>query len=616
MQRGCFVWTPTPPLSGQRTPSPGPARVCVRAPLGQVGRASVPGAFWCASPTPWPSCPSSLFSPHQTGVARALGVFFFFVFLPSFPLPSCAPVVSGFLCFPAPGALGLGAPRSLPPLALCLCVLRFLPPCPSPPPLCFFPRFCFVHPPPFAVFFFPSFSSGVFPLLTPPSGPWCCCFRALGLGGVLCSPPISHPFFFPSFFLFFLVFPLPLCPLSAPLVCPLFRCFRPWVPWAWALCLRPPLPPSLSLRFFFSFFLFVFWFFFLVFFSSLPLFAGFGRSRCSWPLVRLAGFLLPSPCAAVRVVRAMRAGAAICVVSCWCCPVASFALAGAVCCCLWLRGVRCWVWLSVVVLRWRALARVVLSGRVARRPAVSFGLLWLPCAVSCVLWLCVAVWPRAVVRAVRFALLCGRCGTVLLLGAVCGAFCFSLGGVLCPRRVPPFVRCWVWLPACRVVSFALAGAVCCCLWLPAVRCWVWLPAVVFLWRVLPRLILPGCVACCSAVCCGSLWCQFGVHCRWCLVLWCVAASGGASLGVLWCGGAALVCRGVLLCRAVFFGAVLPCGAVLQRCAVCFALLWALVFAFKAIFLFLKIKIKKIKQNKIILYPTHARRQAAIPRSLC
>ena len=29
MHRGCFVWTPTPPLAGWRTPRPGPARVCV-----------------------------------------------------------------------------------------------------------------------------------------------------------------------------------------------------------------------------------------------------------------------------------------------------------------------------------------------------------------------------------------------------------------------------------------------------------------------------------------------------------------------------------------------------------------------------------------------------------
>ena len=29
MHRGCFVWTPTPPLLRRRTPRPGPARVCV-----------------------------------------------------------------------------------------------------------------------------------------------------------------------------------------------------------------------------------------------------------------------------------------------------------------------------------------------------------------------------------------------------------------------------------------------------------------------------------------------------------------------------------------------------------------------------------------------------------
>ena len=53
MHRGCFVWTPTPPLSGRRTPRPGPARVCVRALLGRVGRAGLPGAFWFPAIPSW-----------------------------------------------------------------------------------------------------------------------------------------------------------------------------------------------------------------------------------------------------------------------------------------------------------------------------------------------------------------------------------------------------------------------------------------------------------------------------------------------------------------------------------------------------------------------------------
>ena len=234
--------------------------------------------------------------------------------------------------------------------------------------------------------------------------------------------------------------------------------------------------------------------------------------------------------------------------------------------------------------------------------------------------------------------------------------------------VPPVVRsaavcvasCW-W---CRVVSFALAGAVCCCLRLPAVRCWVWLPAVVLCWRVLSRVLLPGRVACCPAVCCRFLWCPAPLCCVLCSVVLCcrVVPCCGALLSLFlcwWCWlvsfpcvcGAVLrcalccsvpvwfallsvplvvVCRCVLwclpwrsvvwwccsgvswclLCRAVFCGAASPCGAVVLCCAVCLPLLRVL-FSFKNHFSVFEKKMKNNK-NKIILYPTHACRQAAGP----
>ena len=67
-----------------------------------------------------------------------------------------------------------------------------------------------------------------------------------------------------------------------------------------------------------------------------------------------------------------------------------------------------------------------------------------------------------------------------------------------------------------------------------------------------------------------------------------------TLGALCCvclGAAilcAVVCCGVLLRRAVFRGAVLPCGAMLLCCAVCFPLLRAVVvpLSFKKQLLFL------------------------------
>ena len=100
----CFVWKPTPPFLGWRTPHPGPAPVCVRSLLGRVGRAGLPGALWCASPFLWPFCSSSLIGPLRAGVARAFFSFFlfglFFLFLPSSPL---APPLSPAFCASQPG---------------------------------------------------------------------------------------------------------------------------------------------------------------------------------------------------------------------------------------------------------------------------------------------------------------------------------------------------------------------------------------------------------------------------------------------------------------------------------------------------------------------------------
>ena len=532
----------------------------------------------------WLSCPSSLFGPHLARVARALGVCFFFVLFfvllsPFFPPPRGAPAVSGFLCFPAPGAPGLGA----------LCFCSVLPPLPA--------LFLFI--------------SGC---VSPPSpSPWC--FVLFHLVPWILPPPFPSPF--PFFCCFSPVVFSPFCAPSSRIPClGVSVVSGPGCPGPWRSV------SGLLLLFFFSVFPLLF---------CPPAFLRSWRFWYSSPLVRLAGFLFPSPSAAVRVVRAPCAGAAVRFVPCWCCPVASFALAGAVCCCLWLRGGRCWAWSAVCCF---PLACFGVGG-----PAWPSG-----SPHCCVLWVVVASCSPALCPvfcgsvllcgsvlwcpAVRFALFCGQCGAVLLFGAVCVALCLFLGGVLCSRSVPLAVLCLVWLPACRVVSFALAGAVCCCLWLPAVRCGVSFPAVVFLWCMLSRLLLPGRVACGPAVCCGSLWCRvplrcvprsevlcclavpccgvllsgiclcpspvcavprcpacrvvrclFSLHCHWCLALWCVTVCCGASLDVLWCGGAALVRRGVLLCCAVVCGAVSPCGAVLLCCAVRFALR------------FLKIKIK-------------------------
>ena len=228
--------------------------------------------------------------------------------------------------------------------------------------------------------------------------------------------------------------------------------------------------------------------------------------------------------------------AVVCFISCWCCPFASFALTAAVCCCLWLLGVRCWVWMPAVVFRWRSLARVALPARVACYPAVCFGLLWRTaplCCVSCSVALCCRVVPC-----------CGALLSVLL--------CYAVRVALCRSLAPPVVRCAVLL------------------------------GVVFCARVLsPCAVLPRRL--------GAIWClvSLSVFVGWsgCLVLfsggacrpWCPCLASGRPpcCLVCWCG--------VLRCPApcaVSCGAVLPCGAVLSGCVVrLFALL---VFVFPSV----------------------------------
>ena len=78
MHRGCFVWTPTLPPSGRRTPCPGPARAL----FCRVWRAGLRGAFWCSSPIFWPFCPSAFHGPLRAGAAPA------WVCFPPSPPPS------------------------------------------------------------------------------------------------------------------------------------------------------------------------------------------------------------------------------------------------------------------------------------------------------------------------------------------------------------------------------------------------------------------------------------------------------------------------------------------------------------------------------------------------
>ena len=181
MHRGCFVWTPTPLLSGRRTPRPGPARVCVCVPClagagGPASRARSSATHLSFGHSWFVLC---LFGPLRAGVALFVVVVGFFFF--SLPPARCALVVSCFACLPAPAALGFGV-LSPPPLFFCpppLLSLAFpafpLPGASAPPPFFFSFFLCCLF---FLFPFFPFFFAG-------------CAVR----GGFVCLGPSGVPAF-------------------------------------------------------------------------------------------------------------------------------------------------------------------------------------------------------------------------------------------------------------------------------------------------------------------------------------------------------------------------------------------------------------------------------------
>ena len=111
------------------------------APLGRVGQAGLPGAFWCASPFLWPLSVLAVFPcPLQAGVAlflfvSSLSFSFFFplvslAFLLSLPGDHvCPPVfITPFVYFHSPCVFVFVVFPSAVHRALVLC------PCPLPPP--------------------------------------------------------------------------------------------------------------------------------------------------------------------------------------------------------------------------------------------------------------------------------------------------------------------------------------------------------------------------------------------------------------------------------------------------------------------------------------------------
>ena len=170
------MWTPTPPLLGRRTPRLGLARVCVRAPLGRVGRAGLLGAFWCASPSPVAALCALLVCSAPSGLG----------------LP-CLWLFSVFCLVVPPLSLSFRVLQPGLPLALASCG-------PPAPPLPSFLFVLFPSPPP-ALSFFPScFLFVCCPFFLFFCLPWCagpavfglvCVSRAVGCAGVCCCGPCA-----------------------------------------------------------------------------------------------------------------------------------------------------------------------------------------------------------------------------------------------------------------------------------------------------------------------------------------------------------------------------------------------------------------------------------------
>ena len=566
MHRGCFVWTLTPPLAGRRTPRPGPARVCVCLLfLAGSGRP----AFWARCGAPylflWPLWLSA-------SLGRSVPcVFLFFLLV-------CAPVVSRFLRFPAPGALGLGAVLCVffssrlsascaPSLFFSFLLGRWLllgAWCPPPLPVClagFVAAARVVAPPPF---FFPACAPVVFGFL------WFPAPGALGLGAVfclLCGPPASRLSVRSLLFLC-LAWPLvaPWCccpppplPLGAPFFFFFLRCAPPFSPAFSGF--RPRVPCASALR--------------VVCFVGLPLLG----SPCVlgslvppvWPLAAPRWLLPPPPFLCLAVFVASARYCAPCVVLCCVSRVAVLRCAAARCVARCCAVVCCVVLLRSV----GAAARRALPSGAPRRHR--------PCALRrsvlrCSPALCVFCRCVVVCAVVRRSALCCVCPWVLCCAfpvnsALCDAvlhcagalaLCCSCGACCCWRPV-------LW---CAAVCCAVSHGVLWCSAGSGVVCWcrAVAPCCPFLCLWCGFVSLP----CVCGVVLRCAWFRLRLRCCWCLVLWRVPVCCGVSLGVLRCGGAALVCRGVLLCCALSCGVLRPvlCPAVL--CCLAVLCWWAVL----------------------------------------
>ena len=536
----------------------------------RVGRAGLPGALWCASPFPlaalsfcfgWPP-PDCGGPPLPRCCCRSslpCAPLFFFS-----PLLSCAPVVSGFLRFPARGALGLGAVFWLFFLACrCLATRALL------------PRLCL----PLGRWLL---SAGSCP---PPPLPFCVSrFSSLLLGALV--------FFFVFFFFFF---------LRAPPLSPAFSGFRPRVPWASALC--------------------------VVCFVGLPLlvspcaFPSFVLS--AWPLAAPWWLLPPPPslCFAVFVAAArccvpfavlccvslgavLRRAAARCVARCCavvCCDALLRSFGAAACCAVPSCAARRPGALCSAALCFAVFPRAVCSvlcvfcrGAVVRAVVRRSALCCVCPGVLCCAFPVLSTLCGAVLRCAGALALCCSCGAcccwrlVLWCAAACCAvsvgvpWCgagsggpwLSAGGVFrcrCPCLAAWSASLWlVWFAVvpCFPVSFSVVRCcrvvLCCCALLSC--CGAVGACFALLWPVVLCcvVLLVGCAVFCPVVvsaCCGALSLVLCVSCLLCSV------RCGAGLCWLWCPAS--------LCRVLWRCAVVWCCAVVLCCSFAVPFVFAL-----------------------------------------
>ena len=549
--------------------------------------------FGGCSPAPPPPLCLAVFVAPACGFCVCF--FFFFPLL----LPPCAPVVSGFLWFPAPGALGLGAcvvcfvglpllgsPCACPSFVLSAWLLAapawLLPP---PPPLCravFVPaaRCCV---PCCAVRAWVRCCAALLRVVSPGVVLSCAVLRSLGVAACCAVPSgaARRPGALCSAALCFAVFPRAVCSV---------------------LCVfcRGVVVRAVVRR------------------SALCCVC-LGVLCCAFPVLsvlcgavlRCAGALaLCCSCGACCCWRLVLWCAAVCcAVSCgvpWCGAGSggSWLSAGGVfrcrCPCLAAWSASLWlVWFAVVPC-FPVLCSVVLCCRVVLcccallsccgAVGACFALLWAVVLCCVVLLVGCAVFGPVVVSACCGALFLALCVPCLLRSVRCGA-----------------LLCWLWCPAslCRV------------LWRCAV---VWCCAVVLCCRfaVLFVFALPSCGLSCGArvvcavvgaLCCGVSLCVVVSPWAFCgvvVLLWCVVVSCCAvRCPVVSCALCRVLrCRAVLRCCAGWL-----CCAVVCAAGVCFVLFsfaknpCRFSVPFKTLFFFF------FFENKIKLYTTqHTRVQ--------